>query len=149
MNEGFIIMPVQKGDRIRIEYEAYLDDGQVFDSTENHGFPMKLTVGEGKFLDAFEDALYGMEVGEVKLIRLSPQDAYGEYGFEKIELIPREKLPTKNELEIGSLLILTDPTGNEIPTKVLDFTDTEVTLDFNHPLAGITLNYRVTVIEIL
>ena len=141
-------MPVQQGDRIRIEYTGYLDDGQIFDSTERHGFPMKLTVGEGVFLDVFEQALLGMEEGETKKIRLSPPEAYGEYRYEKIELIPREQLPTKNELEVGNLLILQDTDGNEIPTKVLEFTDTEVTLDFNHPLAGITLNYRVTIIEI-
>jgi peptidylprolyl isomerase len=146
--EGFI-MPIQKGDRIRIEYEAYLDDGQVFDSTANHGFPMKVLVGDGRFLDAFEEALLGMEVGERKIVRLPPSKAYGEYSFDKIELLARNKIPTKKELEIGNLLILQDSTGTEVPTKVLDFTDTEVTLDFNHPLAGITLNYRVSIVEIL
>jgi FKBP-type peptidyl-prolyl cis-trans isomerase 2 len=142
-------MPVQKGDRIRVEYEAFLDDGRIFDSTKNHGFPMKLTVGEGIFLDAFEKALLGMEVGETKIIRLQPLEAYGEYKYEKIELVKRDQVPTENQLEVGNLLILRDSSGTETPTKILDFTDTEVTLDFNHPLAGITLNFRVTIAEIL
>jgi FKBP-type peptidyl-prolyl cis-trans isomerase 2 len=146
MNEGSI-MPVQKGDRIRIEYEGFLDDGRVFDSTEIHGFPMKVTVGEGVFLDAFEEALPGMEVDEMKIIRLSPSEAYGEYRFDRIKLIPREHLPTKSELEIGNLLILDDSDGNETPTKIIDFTEEEVTLDFNHPLAGITLNFKVKILE--
>ena len=57
-------MPVQKGDHVRVEYEGFLDDGRIFDSTEQHGFPLKLTIGAGVFLEAFECALIGMEVEE-------------------------------------------------------------------------------------
>ena len=148
MREG-LRMPVQKGDRIRIEYEGFLDDGRVFDSTETHGFPMKLTVGDGLFLDVFEQAFIGMEAGGIKTIRLSPQEAYGEYKYNRIQIVPKKQLPTKNDLEIGTLLVLHDSDGNETPAKVLDLTDSEVTLDFNHPLAGISLNFKVTLLEIL
>ena len=142
-------MTAQKGNRVRVEYEGFLDDGRVFDSTEQHGFPMKLTIGAGIYLDALENALIGMNVKEEKKIRLSPQEAYGEYLPEKIETIDRKTLPNEISLEEGTLVILTSAEGNETPAKVVDLTETEVTLDFNHPLAGIPLNFRLTLLEIL
>ncbi len=142
-------MPAQKGNHVRVEYEGSLDDGRIFDSTEQHGFPMRLTIGAGVYLKAFEHALIGMEVDEVKVIRLSPQEAYGEYLPERLETIERKTLPNKSKLEEGTLIILTNSEGKETPAKVVDLTETEVTLDFNHPLAGIPLNFRLTLIEII
>jgi peptidylprolyl isomerase len=142
-------MNAQNGDHVKIEYEGFLDDGRVFDSTEQHGFPFKLTIGEGIYLDALEQSLIGMNVKEEKTIRLTPQEAYGEYLPEKIETIDRKKLPNKSKLEEGSLILLTSPEGVETPAKVVDLSGTEVTLDFNHPLAGIPLNFRLTLLEII
>ena len=143
------MLTVQKGDRVRIKYEGFLDDGRIFDSTENHGFPMKLTVGTGIFLEGFENALLGMKVGQEKSIRLPPLEAYGIHIPSLIEVVPRESIPAKKILEIGTLLIITSENGDETPAKVINLTDEEVTLDFNHPLAGITLNYRISLLEII
>ena len=142
-------MPAQMGNHLRIEYEGFLDDGRIFDSTEQHGFPLKLTLGANVYLEAFEVALIGMNVGEEKVIRISPQEAYGEYLPERVETIDRKTLPNRSKLEEGTLIILTSSDGKETPAKVVDLTETEVTLDFNHPLAGIPLNFRLTLLEII
>jgi len=142
-------MPAQKGNHVRVEYEGFLDDGRVFDSTEQHGFPMKLTIGAGVYLDGLENALIGMKVDEVKTIHLSPSEAYGEHLPDRIETIDRKTLPSKSKLEEGTLIILTSSEGEETPAKIIDLTETEVTLDFNHPLAGIALNFRLTLLEII
>ncbi|MCK4847969.1 MAG: peptidylprolyl isomerase [Candidatus Heimdallarchaeota archaeon] len=142
-------MPAKKGDFVKVEYQGFLDDGRIFDSTEQHGFPLKLTIGAGVYLDALENALIGMEVDEEKTIHLSPKEAYGEHLNERVETIERKTLPTKKELEEGSLIVLTSSEGEETPAKVIDLTETEVTLDFNHPLAGIPLNFRITLLEII
>ena len=142
-------MSAQNGDHVRVEYEGFLDDGRIFDSTEHHGFPLKLTIGSGVYLEAFENALVGMKVEEVKVVRISPKDAYGEHLPERIETIDRKTLPSKSKLEAGTLIILTSSEGEETPAKVIDVTETEVTLDFNHPLAGIPLNFRLTLLEII
>ena len=146
---GVHTMIAQKGNRVKVDYEGFLDDGRVFDSTDQHGFPLKLTIGEGVFLDALENAIIGMKIGEEKMIRLSPQDAYGEYLSDKVETIDKNTLPNKGKLEEGKLLILTSNDGNEIPAKVIDLHKDEITLDFNHPLAGIPLNFRLTLLEII
>ncbi len=142
-------MPAIKGDKVRIDYEGFLDDGRIFDETKRQGFPMKLTIGEGLFLDEFENAIIGMEVGEKKTIRLEPVKAYGKYNPDLIEIIPLHDLEIQNPLEIGNLLILSTPNGSKTPAKIINFSETDVTLDFNHPLAGITLNYRLKLVEIL
>ena len=110
---------------------------------------MKLTVGTGIFLEGFENAILGMEVGQEKSIRLPPPEAYGKHLPSLIEVVPRESIPAKKTLEIGTLLILRSENGDEIPAKVINLTDEEATLDFNHPLAGITLNYRISLLEII
>jgi FKBP-type peptidyl-prolyl cis-trans isomerase 2 len=80
---------------------------------------------------------------------LIPSDAYGQHDSSLIEIVPRKTLPTKKEFEIGTLLILRNEEGTEIPAKVIDLNDEDVTIDLNHPLAGITLNYRITLIEVV
>jgi peptidylprolyl isomerase len=140
---------VKKGDKVRIDYEGFLDDGRIFDETKKQGFPMKLVVGDGLFLEEFEDNIIGMKVGEVKTIRIPPSKAYGIYNSDLIDIIPLTDLEIQNPLEIGNLLVLSESDGSKTPAKIIDFSETDVTLDFNHPLAGITLNYKLTLVEIL
>ena len=142
-------MHANKGDRIRIEYKGFLDDGRVFDSTEQHGFPLKLTIGEGVYLEALEQAIIGMKINEEKTIRLSPKEAYGEYLPDRIEIVEKQNLPENSKLEEGSLIILISTEGTETQAKIIEVTDDEVILDFNHPLAGIPLNFRLKLVEII
>lgn len=142
-------MPVKKGDKVRIDYEGFLDDGRIFDETKEHGVPLKLIVGKGLFLDEFENAIIGMEAGEVKTIRIPPSKAYGDHNPDLIEIIPIADLNFRNPLEKGNLLVISGSNGSETPAKIIDFSETDVTLDFNHPLSGITMNYKITLIEII
>ncbi|MFX0173052.1 MAG: peptidylprolyl isomerase [Candidatus Hodarchaeota archaeon] len=141
-------MPVKLGDKVKIEYEGTLNDGTVFDSTEKHGFPLKFTVGNGQFLDDFENAVLGMEIGEEKTINLSPIEAYGDYNQDLIKIIKRDNIPTDKELTLDMLLILNTPDGKQYPAKVINIIEDEITLDMNHPLAGIALNFKIKLLAI-
>jgi FKBP-type peptidyl-prolyl cis-trans isomerase 2 len=142
-------MPVKQGDKVKIEYEGTLNDGTVFDSTKNHGFPLKFKVGNGQFLDGFENAVLGMEVGEEKTIDLSPSEAYGEYNPDLVRIVRRDNIPTEKELSLGMLLILNTPNGKQYPTKIINIIEDEITLDMNHPLAGIALNFKIKLLAII
>lgn len=142
-------MPVKQGDKVKIEYEGTLNDGTVFDSTKKHGFPLKLTVGNGQFLDGFENAVLGMEIGEEKTINLSPSEAYGEYNPNLIRIVLRNNIPTEKELSVGMLLILNTPDGKKYPTKIINIIEDEITLNMNHPLAGIALNFKIKLLAII
>ena len=82
-----IIMPVKKGDKIKVEYTGTFDDGTVFDSTEKHNNqPLEFEVGAQQVIKGFDEAVVGMEKDEEKEIKIPSAEAYGE---PKPELIKR------------------------------------------------------------
>lgn len=141
-------MGVKKGDKIKVDYTGTFDDGTVFDSSEKHGHPLEVEVGGGQVIPGFDNALIGMEKGEEKNVKLPPAEAYGDPNPEMIKKLSRDKLP-KEDLKPGMVLGMTLPNGVQLPAKIVDINDKEVTLDLNHPLAGKTLNFKLKVVEII
>jgi len=87
-----------------------------------------------------------MEKGEEKEITLKPEEAYGNPNPDLIKKLPKEQLP--EDAEVGSILGLVMPNGQQIPAKVTEITNEEITLDLNHPLAGKVLKFKIKVVEI-
>ncbi|HEX55259.1 MAG TPA: peptidylprolyl isomerase [Candidatus Altiarchaeales archaeon] len=141
-------MPIKIGDKVRVEYVGTLDDGTVFDSTERHGEPLEFEVGAGQVLKGFEDAIIGMEKGEEKEIRLEPKDAYGEHKDELVQVIAKEQIPSIECPEIGMMLIVDLPSGLQLPAMITDVAEDTITIDFNHPLAGKALNFRIKILDV-
>ena len=141
-------MAVKKGDKIKVEYTGSLEDGTVFDSSEKQGKPLEFEVGSGQIIKGFDEALIGMEKGQEKEIKIEPADAYGQHNPQLIKKLPKDKFPTDKEIKPNMMLVLGTPDGRQIPTKVMDVTDSEITLDLNHPLAGKTLTFKIKVVEV-
>jgi FKBP-type peptidyl-prolyl cis-trans isomerase 2 len=141
-------MSVKKGDKIKVEYEGKLEDGTVFDSSENHGEPLEFEIGNEQMLPAFEEQILGMELNEEKEFTLEPKKAYGEYDGSLQETVPKSELPDNQELEAGMLIIISVGEDMQIPAKIKEVKEDSVTIDLNHPLAGKTLNFRIKVVEI-
>jgi len=141
-------MPIKIGDKVKVEYVGTLDDGTVFDSTERHGEPLEFEVGAGQVLKGFEDAIIGMEKGEEKEIRLEPKDAYGEHKDELVQVIAKEQIPSIECPEIGMMLIVDLPSGLQLPAMITDVAEDTITIDFNHPLAGKALNFRIKILDV-
>ena len=139
-------MAVKNGDKVKIEYEGTLDDGTVFDSTEKQGEPLEFEVGAEQIIPGFEREVVGMEDGEEKEFKLDPSEAYGDRNPQLVQKLPKDQLPP--ELEAGTILVVGLPNGIEIPVKVVEVTDTEVTVDLNHPLAGENLNFKIKIVGI-
>ena len=142
-------MPVKKGDKVKVEYEGKLDDGTVFDSSDNHDEPLEFEVGSEELMQGFENALIGMEIGEEKSIRLKPDEAYGEHKAELVKQVPRSQLPENEKVEEGMMLIMGLPNGIQITAQIVEVTEDTVTLDLNHPLAGKELNFNIKLIDII
>jgi len=146
-------MAINKGDRIKISYKGYLDDGNVFDSTEKqNGKLLKFTVGEKKIISGIDKAVLGKELGEEFKVRLTPQEAYGEYNEEATQQIDRKELPENLDPEIGMVLQVEQKHGDHthpIPVFITEVDPESITLDFNHPLAGKTLNFDIKIEEIV
>jgi peptidylprolyl isomerase len=139
---------VKKGDKVRVHYTGTYDDGTVFDSSVERG-PLEVTVGSGMVIPGFDRALLDMEPGQKKTVNIPVDEAYGPRAEELIAEVPRERIPADVELEIGQQLQLSLANGGEAIVMIVDLNDTTVTLDANHPMAGLDLNFELELVEIL
>jgi peptidylprolyl isomerase len=151
-------MPQAKeGDRVKLHFTGKLEDGTVFDSTEDcdsddcgcEEGPVEFVIGEGDLVPGLEQAVIGMSPGEAKTVRLIPELAFGERDEELLWEIDRRELPADLAPEVGETLEITDDNGESFPVTVADVSETTVTLDANHPLAGMDLSFDLQLIEIL
>ncbi len=141
-------MTVKKGDKVQVEYTGTFEDGTVFDSSEKHGKPLEFESGKGMVIKGFEDAIMGMKEGEEKEVKLEPKDAYGEPNPQLVQKVPREHLPAEHEPKEGMMMLITLPTGQQMPARIESVTKDEVGLDLNHPFAGRVLNFKLKVVKI-
>lgn len=136
------------GDTVRVKFTGTLEDGAQFDSTEGRD-PMEFTIGAEQVIAGFDQAVVGMAPGEVKSVVLAPEQAYGYRDPQIIDTVPRHAIPKEIELAEGLVLEATREDGQKFGFTVVDFNETTVTLDANHPLAGQTLNFEIELIEIV
>ena len=135
------------GDTVQVHYTGRLDDGTVFDSSVG-GEPIEFVLGEHHVIPGFEDGVTGMEVGETKTILIPSDQAYGPRMEEMVLTIPRDQVPPHITLELGEMLELSQPSGETIAVQITALTDTIVTLDGNHPLAGEDLTFDLQLASI-
>ncbi|MBN2479927.1 MAG: peptidylprolyl isomerase [Parachlamydiales bacterium] len=139
---------VKNGDTVKVHYQAKTEDLVIFDSSTQME-PLVFTIGDGQIIPAFEQALIGMKAGDKKTLDLKAQDAFGEYTEELITTVDKNQLPPTIELEKGQQLQIQEPNGQVLLVKVLDITDSTVTFDANHPLAGKDIKFNIHLIEIV
>ena len=140
-------MQVKKGNTVKIEYEGSLEDGTVFDSSEKHGKLLEFEAGSGKVIPGFDKAVIGMKKDEKKEIIIKPEEAYGMPDEKWIQKVPRDKIPKDQEPQVGMMIAIGLPNGQQMPAVIKEVTDKEVTLDINHPLAGKTLKFKIKLID--
>ena len=139
---------VQSGDNVKVHYTGKFDDGEVFDTSEGSE-PLAFTVGAGQVIPGFDQALLGMQVGETKNVVIPAGEAYGEREEGLIQTIRREQFRLGDaEPVVGMALEMRTPDGHGIPMVITDVTETSVTLDANHPLAGETLHFDLQLAEV-
>lgn len=136
------------GDTVRIHYTGTLDDGSVFDSSEGKE-PLEFTLGEGSVIPGFENAVVGMNIGDSETVRIEPEEAYGEYDEELIFEIEPDDLPPELEPQIGMVLQVSSEEGIVTSVVIKEIDDDCITIDANHPLAGCTLNFKISLVGVL
>lgn len=140
-------MPAKDGDLVKVEYVGKLDDGTVFDESKSHGAPLEFVLGSGQLIKGFDDAVKGMEKDEEKEFHLEADEAYGEMLPDLKKPFPKEQFPEDDKIKEGETVIMAGPGGMQIPATIAEITDTEIVLDFNHPLAGKALNFWIKVVD--
>lgn len=138
----------KSGDTVQVHYTGTLSDGTVFDSSAGRT-PLEFTVGSGQVIKGFDEGVAGMNQGEKKTISIPVEDAYGPANEEMIFTLNRTDIPNDIPLEMGMTLNMhEDGNPRPIPVIVRDLTETNVTLDANHPLAGQDLVFEVELVGV-
>ena len=137
----------KSGDTIRIHYKGTLKSGEVFDSSEGRD-PLEFTLGSGMIVGGLDAAIQGMAMGEKKVAEIVCAEAYGPINPAARQPVPRAEFPDDIPTEVGTQLQMQSPEGQVIPVTIVDVSETEVTLDANHPLAGMDLTFDFEVVGI-
>jgi len=133
---------------VAIDYVLRFEDGEEVDRSEE-GAPLMYLHGHNQIIPGLEAALIGMTTGDEKDVVVQPADGYGEYDAEDQEELPRTAFPEDMELSIGMDLPVRDAeSGQQYQAFVKEIRPDSVLLDFNHPLAGETLHFKIKVAEV-
>lgn len=138
---------IQINDVVRVHYTGTLANGEVFDSSLERE-PLEVTMGQGRLISGFENALMGMARNEKKTFTLPPEEAYGQRDADALHRLARAQIPPDMQLELGQVIGLGTQSGQEIPARVVQLDDEQAVFDLNHPLAGESLTFAIEVIEI-
>ena len=131
---------------VTLHFALKLEDGNVVDSTFDKQ-PATFKVGDGNLLPGFEVALYGFKAGDKRSLQIEPESAFGQPNPQNVQVMPRSQFEGM-ELSEGLLVIFNDAANTELPGVVKAFDDNQVTIDFNHPLAGKTLSFEVQILDV-
>lgn len=134
--------------KIKLHFALRLKEtGETVDSTFDKA-PASLTIGDGNLPHSFETILFGMKAGERKIASIEPKDGFGQHNPANVQKISRQHFDPSVELSEGLVLSFQDKAQTELPGVVMNFDDTLVTVDFNHPLAGKSLEFEVVVLNV-
>lgn len=130
------------GSTVTVSYIGTLDNGRIFHSTDEQG-PLTFTIGGDQVFAGLERAIIGMCAGDVKNVVLKAEEAYGARLPENIITVSRASFPAGKEIKAGQKLSIEFKGGKSRVMIVTDVAETEITLDGNHPLAGLDLTFAL------
>ncbi len=134
------------GNTVKVHYTGKLDDGTIFDTSVERE-PLEFTMGTGQIIPGFEEAVREMQVGQVKTVTIPAEEAYGPHNEDMVIKVERDKLPENLNPVVGQRLQKQQENGHMDVVVVTDFSDTTITLDANHPLAGKALTFEIELVE--
>lgn len=142
-----MVNAIQPGNRVTLHYTLSLADGTVVDSTRA-GEPATFVIGSGELIELLEQRLLGLKAGERRHFEISAAESQTAVSVEAVQTLVRSDFPKELALETGQVLGFATPSGEEVPGLIVSVSDTEVVVDFSHPLAGRDLMFDVEVLAI-
>ena len=135
------------GCTVTMNFSLCFSDGTVADASEP-GEPMSFVMGDGSLVQGLELALFGLKAGDKQTLELDPLHAFGFSDPENIHSMPRSEFAPELPLEEGIVLAFSTPSGEEVPGTIKEVGETEILVDFNHPLAGHDVVFDVEILSI-
>jgi peptidylprolyl isomerase len=139
---------VKAGDTVKIHYTGKLEDGTVF-ATSRNDQPMEFTVGAAEIIPGLQEAVIGMSVGQTRTQLIPPERAYGPYHEQMTATLDRKMAPPELEIGVGVSLRVKHADGHESDVTVTELSETKMTVDGNHPLAGKNLLLEIELLDIV
>lgn len=131
---------------VTIDYTLSDDDGNVID-TSHGGQPLAYLHGASNIIPGLEDALTGKQAGDELQVTVEPEDGYGEHDPDMCQVVPRNLFEGVDQLDIGMNFQTMTDAGPRLVT-ITNIEGDDITVDGNHPLAGVTLNFHVIVRDV-
>ena len=140
-------MKVESGHTVKVHYKGTLSDGTEFDNSRIRGTPIEFAADSGRMIPGFNDAIMGMNEGQVKTVTLTPEAAYGLRDPLALQTVPKDAFGEDFPFELGGTIQGNGPAGPFL-AKIHALEADEVILDMNHPLAGEALTFEIEVVSI-
>ena len=138
--------PVGPGTRVTLLFSIELESGEQIDSTEQK--PAEFSVGDGKLLPGFENAMFGMKSGDKGKLLIPAESAFGLHNEENVQRLRRGQFQANMELAVGLMMSFSDPQDAELPGVITKIQGESIEVDFNHPLAGNDIVFDVEIISV-
>jgi FKBP-type peptidyl-prolyl cis-trans isomerase SlyD len=140
-------MPLEPNKVVTFNYRLADSEGTLIETTENKE-PLSFISGYKQILPKLEEAISGMIIGSKKDVKLSAADAYGEFDDKAVQQVNRSQFPEELNIEVGMSYIANSPDGKQMQFVITDVNDDDVTIDFNHQLAGKDLEFNVELLDV-
>lgn len=147
-----IIEPLEEtrigsGSTVDLHFSVTIENGQEIDNTRQREQPVRLVIGDGNLLPGFEHALFGLRAGDRRTVHLPASEAFGEWNSENVQQFDTVKFEEKPQ--IGQIMEFEDKAKASLFGVVSAVNDSQVTVDFNHPLAGKNIAFEVEIFKVL
>ena len=140
-------MQIATGMVVSFEYTLTDPEGKKLDTSDGRG-PMLYVHGTGGIIAGLEAELEGKTAGDAFKATIPPEKAYGAHNAQMVQVVPRKQFPPNTMVMVGQQINAQGPNNRQIPVRVTKVTAEEVTVDANHPLAGVALTFDVKVVEV-
>ena len=139
-------MQIAKNMAVRIDYVLKNDDGQIIDKSSDGQF--NFLSGAKNIIPGLESALQGKTGGDELEVTIAPTEAYGEVDSARVQTVKRKMFPEGVDIQVGAQFHGASPSGEPVEITVTSIDGDDIVIDGNHALAGQTLHFVVTVVEV-
>jgi len=141
---------IAQGSQVALHFSVALENGVEIDNTRSYPEPVSLVIGDGNLLEGFEKALMGLRAGDRRTVHLPPEDAFGQWNPDNVQLFDTVQFVKTGEgrPEVGTMMEFQDKGGGTLAGVVKSVNDDKVEVDFNHPLAGRNVVFEVEIAKV-
>ncbi|MDC9720411.1 MAG: peptidylprolyl isomerase [Gammaproteobacteria bacterium] len=140
-------LSISSTSHVTLNFALHHATGETIDSTFNKE-AVELTIGDGNLLAGFEACLIGLVAGDHQTFTVAPENGFGQHNPANLQTIKRHQFGPDMVLEIGLVVSFSDAANTELPGVVKIIDGDDVVMDFNHPLAGVELNFEVEILSV-